>query len=166
MARRINPKLSTRYYGPFQVKDRVGDVAYKLLLPPTTRIHPIFHISQLKTAIGDHPLEPALPPKLQVDNSEFSKPEAFLSSRDKSINGQQTIEWLIRWKNRPVEYATWEKIADITVPKFCLENKARFSGDSIDRDLNSQSGQNILEAEGKSKILKIYTRKKKINCNQ
>ena len=73
---------------------------------------------------------------------ELSELETILSYHDKSINGQQTTEWLICCKNKPVEEVTWEKAVDIAVqfPNFCLEDKARFSGDGIDRDLNSQSG--------------------------
>lgn len=41
-------KLSKKYYGPFQIIERIGPVAYKLLLPLDSRTHPIFHISLLK----------------------------------------------------------------------------------------------------------------------
>lgn len=37
--------MSAQYYGPFQITARVGEVAYRLLLPPAAWIHPVFHVS-------------------------------------------------------------------------------------------------------------------------
>ena len=35
-------KLSLKFYGPFQVIQKVGEVAYKLELPPGSQIHLFF----------------------------------------------------------------------------------------------------------------------------
>lgn len=48
--RRVYQKLAPRYYGPFMQK--VGNVACKLQLPFGFRIHPVFHVSCLKRAVG------------------------------------------------------------------------------------------------------------------
>ena len=53
VAPRAHHKLLFKYYGPFQVLERIGDVAYRLLLPPGSRIHPVIHVSQLKKALGE-----------------------------------------------------------------------------------------------------------------
>nr|GEY10654.1 putative reverse transcriptase domain-containing protein [Tanacetum cinerariifolium] len=50
-------KLNPRYVGPFNVLERVGDVAYKLDLPEElSRVHNTFHVSNLKKCHADEPL--------------------------------------------------------------------------------------------------------------
>ena len=70
MAHRSNPKLSLRFYGPFRISDKVGPVAYSLQLPNTSQIHPVFHVSLLKPAVGYSAPLLQLPPLLN-DNMEI-----------------------------------------------------------------------------------------------
>ena len=42
-----NDKISAKFYGPFQIEAKIRAVAYKLNLPTTTKMHSVFHVSQL-----------------------------------------------------------------------------------------------------------------------
>lgn len=66
---RISPKLSARYYGPFEVVERIGEVAYRLKLPLESKIHPVFHVSLLKKAIGNYKAESELLMGLEDDHA-------------------------------------------------------------------------------------------------
>ena len=47
-------KLSPRFVGPFEILSRVGEVAYKLALPPSLSVvHPVFHVSMLRKYVPD-----------------------------------------------------------------------------------------------------------------
>ena len=48
-------KLAPRYIGPFEIRTRVGEVAYRLVLPPELSwIYPVFRMSMLRKYIADH----------------------------------------------------------------------------------------------------------------
>ena len=47
-------KLSPRYMGPYEIMERIWEVAYRLRLPPElARIHDVFHVSMLRKCITD-----------------------------------------------------------------------------------------------------------------
>jgi hypothetical protein len=45
-------KLKPRFYGPYRIMRRVGEVTYDLELPEGRKIHNVFHMSCLKKVVG------------------------------------------------------------------------------------------------------------------
>lgn len=105
IARRKNHKLSFKFFGPFKVLERVGQVAYRLALPESSRVHPVFHVSQLKPCIKPgQQVSTHLPPP----DAAFHFPFRVLQSRVRH-NGRRTIaQVLVQWSGMPEEAATWE----------------------------------------------------------
>ena len=60
-------KLSPNYYDPYKVLQNIGTMAYKLELPASSQLHPIFHVSCLKKVIGEKILVQTIFPELDEE---------------------------------------------------------------------------------------------------
>ncbi|GJR17892.1 ty3-gypsy retrotransposon protein [Tanacetum coccineum] len=122
IAKRRNEKLAPNYFGPYEVLERIGAVAYKLKLPESSTIHPVFHVSQLKKVIGDQIAIPTIPSGLNEEMEMLLQPEEVLGTR---MDSRGKHEVLIRWKDLPGYEATWEPLENIQqqFPEFHLEDK-------------------------------------------
>ena len=124
-----NHKLAARFYGPYKVLERIGAVAYRLESPPSSSIHPVFHISQLRRAKGASHSSSLLPPQLNADLELIVEPETLLEVRQQKKGGPGDLEVLIKWKNLPCFEATWEDFTYLTPNlTFHLEDKVNAFG--------------------------------------
>lgn len=130
---RQNQKLGMRYFGPFPVIERIGLVAYKLQLPPTAKIHPVFHVSLLKLCHGSHK-DAYLPlPLTTTEQGPQVLPKAILQHRLLLRKGQQVPKVLVQWDGFPKEEASWEDWVPLqtSFPSLNLEDKVVVNGGSI-----------------------------------
>ena len=50
----VKGKLALRYMGPFEIIEKIGDIAYCLRWPPQLiHVHDVFHVSMLKKYTRD-----------------------------------------------------------------------------------------------------------------
>ncbi|KAJ4812719.1 polyprotein [Rhynchospora pubera] len=116
-------KLSSKYFGPYEIIHRVGPVAYRLNFPSDTQLHPVIHVSQLKKQIGAHFRPAATLPWVGPDGKLHVEPEKMLDRRfiKRGLVGVPQIK--IKWSNLSEEEASWEDYEELRMryPHFILE---------------------------------------------
>ncbi|KAL5834882.1 hypothetical protein ACOSQ4_014379 [Xanthoceras sorbifolium] len=117
LKKKFNVKLSQRYYGPFKVLERIGEVAYRLDLPPTSRLHLVFHVSVLKQRVGS--------PNLIADDLPSFDEEGRIVLIPKEALQYRIWQVLVHWRGLPKDEATWEDYEEMIsrFPEFSLEGK-------------------------------------------
>ncbi|KAA3452986.1 Transposon Ty3-G Gag-Pol polyprotein [Gossypium australe] len=104
-----NQKLSPRYFGPFPIVARIGTVAYRLQLPESARIHPTFHVSQLKKHVGSAVHASTLPP-MGSDRALLKTSIRVLDRRMVKQGNHAGVEVLVEWADTFPEDSTWENL--------------------------------------------------------
>src|SRR6185369_5885441 len=102
-------KLSPKFIGPYRIIKKVSVTAYKLDLPNTFRIHPVFHISLLKPYHETSDFSRTVPPPpifVPENQQEEYEVETIL---DKKIVKNKK-QYLVKWLGYPLHDATWEPV--------------------------------------------------------
>jgi hypothetical protein len=107
-------KLDQRRLSPFEVlvpvpHDAHSPSTYRLALPPSWKIHPVFHVSLLRPANIDFGLHPVAavedsPPPDIIQGEEEYEVEVILDHR----GGKRRRQYLVKWKGYLLSDATWE----------------------------------------------------------
>lgn len=106
-----NQNLSPKYFGPYKIIDKCWEVAYKLELPVHSKVHPVFHVSQLKVMIGSVLTSTELP--IVGCDVLVREPECVLERKMLKRQGRAATMLLIKWKNCPADEALWEFMFDL-----------------------------------------------------
>ncbi len=102
-------KLSAKFSGPFPIVAAVGFQAFRLDLPATVNIHPVFHVSQLKPYVASASLVTAStnPGPLDADKrGDVCAVESILAKRRKG----RSWEYLVQWQGYSNYDSTWEPV--------------------------------------------------------
>jgi len=117
-------KLSKHFYGPFHIIERIGQVAYRLELPPHSKIHPVFHCSLLKPHHGPVTSSSELPPSA-VDNHPLTEPLVIIDRKMDNSTDPSTPMVLVQWKGLALEDTSWEEWKSLHL-NYHLEDKVIF----------------------------------------
>ena len=74
-------KLSPKYYGPYKALQNIGTMAYKLELPASSWVPPVFHVSCLKKFISDKLPVQTILSELDEEGKIILEPEGVMETR-------------------------------------------------------------------------------------
>jgi hypothetical protein len=110
--RRPSDKLDFKKLGLFRVIERVSSVNYKLELPKTSKLHPVFHVSLLEPAKGT----------AQVDRATDIQPEhdADIYNIEKILDrriSKGIMMYLVKWLDWDDIHNSWEPESNLSCPE-------------------------------------------------
>ncbi|GKC28498.1 putative reverse transcriptase domain-containing protein, partial [Tanacetum coccineum] len=103
----VRREVEPEYIGPFKVLAKVGTVAYRLELPQQlSRVHSMFHLSNLKKYLSDEPLD-----EIHIDDKlHFVEEPMEIMDREVKRLKQSRISIIkVRWNSRRGPEFTWER---------------------------------------------------------
>ena len=82
-------------------------------LPPSSRLHLVFHVSCLKKFIDTYIIAQTILQELDNEGSIILETEAILNKRTYQLRSRSIRELLIQWHDIQPEDATWEPLLQI-----------------------------------------------------
>ena len=120
---RPSAKLDDRKLGPFEIIKEVGTHARHLKLPPTMKIHPVFHISMLepyKETPSDRPARAEARPVI-VDGEDEWEVDEVVDSRWRKRGRRTFLEYKVRWANTIAAESSWEPAENLEHAKEAVQ---------------------------------------------
>lgn len=104
--------------------ERIGTVAYHLALPDHAKIHPVFHVSQLKQYHGTPTAESFLPfPLHSMPEGLIYRPIEIMATRRVQQGQQWLQQFMVRWDGPLADSWEFEEELRRLYPSLNLEDK-------------------------------------------
>jgi hypothetical protein len=98
-------KLGPKFYGPFKVLERIGEVAYHLQLLAGAKLHNAFHVGLMKKFIGEPPSVPGILPPMRHGRVCLEPAEVI---KGRLACGRWEI--LVCWTGQAAVEASWVEL--------------------------------------------------------
>ena len=124
-------KLNLKWYIPFKILNVISPVAFKLDLPVSWTIHPVFHASLLTPYVETHAHGPnySQPPPDLINDEEQYEVEQIRSHQHHRHS--RMLQYLIKWQGYPESGNTWEPADQVYVPDLLWEYHKHWPLESI-----------------------------------
>ncbi len=110
--KRLCKKLDHRFYRPYPVAERIGQLAYRLKLSQQVRnIQDVFHVSLLEHYVSNRQMAAEPPPPMEVEGAAEYEVEEILRSGYRC----DVFRYHVKWKGYLADKAEW-------LPDSCLEH--------------------------------------------
>jgi Chromo (CHRromatin Organisation MOdifier) domain len=112
----LTKKFTPKHYRPFPITDVISPVVYRLTLPPSWKIHNIFHVSLLMPykEMEEHSTNFAKLPLELVEEHEEYEVEQVLALR--LFGRWKKLQYLIHWKGYSHVHDSWMSTNDVHAP--------------------------------------------------
>ncbi|SOV07143.1 uncharacterized protein UDID_18780 [Ustilago sp. UG-2017a] len=112
---RPTKKLDYRRLGPFSVSEIISSHAYRLQLPPSMKIHNVFHVDRLEPYVANtipNRVQPP-PPPVEIESDLEYEVEQILDSKV-DHRYRDPLFYLVRWVGYGPDHNSWEPASNLT----------------------------------------------------
>ncbi|KAL1190131.1 hypothetical protein V5N11_015552 [Cardamine amara subsp. amara] len=101
-------KIGVRYIGLYQIEEKIGKVAYRLIMPEI-RLHKVFHVSMLRRHVPDP--DTIDPERIEELTENLTYPEGVLEVEERRIRKlkkREISQIQVFWGKQNRKVTTWE----------------------------------------------------------